>query len=67
MLIEENGLQHLYNIKENDQSDPDVRYLITEVLSYVETHIKYYGKPKHLKDLQAIQLDKWSHIFTSAI
>ncbi|KAM3839968.1 protein zyg-11 homolog B-like isoform 1-T1 [Vipera latastei] len=58
MLIEENGLQHLYNIKENDQSDPDVRYLITEVLSYVETHIKYYGKPKHLKDLQAIQLDK---------
>ncbi|KAL7985077.1 hypothetical protein Chor_003647 [Crotalus horridus] len=58
MLIEENGLQHLYNIKENEQSDPDVRYLTTEVLSYVETHIKYYGKPKHLKELQAIQIDK---------
>lgn len=52
MLIEENGLRHLYNIKENDQSDPDVRYLITKTLSYVETHVKYYGKPKHLKELQ---------------
>uniref|UniRef100_A0A8C6XU39 Zyg-11 family member A, cell cycle regulator n=1 Tax=Naja naja TaxID=35670 RepID=A0A8C6XU39_NAJNA len=39
MLIEENGLQHLYNIKENDQSDPDVQYLITKILTYVETHI----------------------------
>ncbi|XP_025024133.1 protein zyg-11 homolog B isoform X1 [Python bivittatus] len=53
MLIEENGLQHLHNIKENDQSDPDVQYLTTEILSYVETHMKYYGKPKHLKALQA--------------
>ncbi|XP_026562892.1 protein zyg-11 homolog B-like isoform X1 [Pseudonaja textilis] len=52
MLIEENGLQHLYNIKENDQSDPDVRYLITKILTYVETHVKYYGKSKHLKELQ---------------
>uniref|UniRef100_A0A8C7E2V4 Zyg-11 family member A, cell cycle regulator n=1 Tax=Naja naja TaxID=35670 RepID=A0A8C7E2V4_NAJNA len=52
MLIEENGLQHLYNIKENDQSDPDVQYLITKILTYVETHVKYYGKSKHLKELQ---------------
>nr|XP_060629504.1 protein zyg-11 homolog B-like isoform X2 [Anolis sagrei ordinatus] len=51
MLIEENGLQHLYNIKENDQSDPDVRFLTTEILSYVNTHMKYYGKSKHRKEL----------------
>uniref|UniRef100_A0A8D0DVN4 Zyg-11 family member A, cell cycle regulator n=1 Tax=Salvator merianae TaxID=96440 RepID=A0A8D0DVN4_SALMN len=53
MLIEENGLQHLYNIKENDHSDPDVQYLTTEILTYVDTHMKYYGKPKHLKELRA--------------
>ncbi|XP_070602014.1 protein zyg-11 homolog B-like isoform X2 [Erythrolamprus reginae] len=52
MLIDENGLQHLYNIKENDQSDPDVQCLIAKILCYVETHVKYYGKPKHLKELQ---------------
>nr|XP_028589291.1 protein zyg-11 homolog B-like [Podarcis muralis] len=53
MLIEENGLQHLYNIKENDQSDPDVQYLTNEILSYVDTHMKYYGKPKQRKEIQA--------------
>uniref|UniRef100_R4G9Y7 Zyg-11 family member A, cell cycle regulator n=1 Tax=Anolis carolinensis TaxID=28377 RepID=R4G9Y7_ANOCA len=52
MLIEENGLQHLYNIKENYQSDPDVQYLTTEILTYVNTHMKYYGKFKHRKELQ---------------
>ncbi|XP_015278775.1 PREDICTED: protein zyg-11 homolog B-like [Gekko japonicus] len=53
MLIEEDGLQHLYNIKENDQSDPDVLYLTTEILTYMDNHMMYYGKPKHLKELQA--------------
>lgn len=53
MLLEEDGLQHLHNIKENDQSDPDLQYLITEILTYIDTHMLYYGKPKHLKELQA--------------
>ncbi|XP_044286111.1 protein zyg-11 homolog B-like isoform X1 [Varanus komodoensis] len=53
ILIEENGVQHLYNIKENVQSDPDVQYLTTEILTYMDTHMKYYGKPKHLKEPQA--------------
>lgn len=53
MLIEEDGLQHLYNIKENDQSDPDVLYLTAEILTYMDNHMMYYGKPKHLKELQA--------------
>nr|XP_020643769.1 protein zyg-11 homolog B-like isoform X3 [Pogona vitticeps] len=53
MLIEENGLQHLYNIKENDQSDPDLQNFTAEILTYVDTHMKYYGKPKHLKESQA--------------
>lgn len=53
MLLEEDGLQHLHNIKENAQSDPDVQYLTTEILTYIDTHMLYYGKPKHLKELQA--------------
>uniref|UniRef100_A0A8D0H677 Zyg-11 family member A, cell cycle regulator n=1 Tax=Sphenodon punctatus TaxID=8508 RepID=A0A8D0H677_SPHPU len=52
MLIEEDGLPHLYNIKENDQADPDVRRIVAEILASVDTHMLYYGKPKNLKELQ---------------
>uniref|UniRef100_A0A8C8R5X8 Zyg-11 family member A, cell cycle regulator n=1 Tax=Pelusios castaneus TaxID=367368 RepID=A0A8C8R5X8_9SAUR len=53
MLIEEGGLQHLYNIKENNQSDPDVLRINTEILDSVETHMMYYGRPKCLKKPQS--------------
>uniref|UniRef100_K7G4F3 Zyg-11 family member A, cell cycle regulator n=1 Tax=Pelodiscus sinensis TaxID=13735 RepID=K7G4F3_PELSI len=52
MLIEEGGLQHLYDIKESNQTDPDVLQINSAILDTVETHMMYYGRPKFLKKPQ---------------
>ncbi|KAM9129565.1 protein zyg-11 homolog B-like [Pangshura tecta] len=52
MLIEEGGLQHLYDIKENNQTDPAVLQINNEILDTAETHMMYYGRPKYLKKPQ---------------
>ncbi|XP_019334749.1 protein zyg-11 homolog B isoform X2 [Alligator mississippiensis] len=53
MLIEEGGLRHLRDIKENEQTDPDVLQITAEILDSVDTHIRYYGKPKSLQKPEA--------------
>ncbi|XP_025062438.1 protein zyg-11 homolog B isoform X2 [Alligator sinensis] len=53
MLIEEGGLRHLHDIKGNEQTDPDVLQITAEILDSVDTHIRYYGKPKSLQKPEA--------------
>ncbi|KAJ7423954.1 Protein zyg-11 B [Willisornis vidua] len=45
MLIEEGGLQHLYNIKENVQTDPHVQRIAIAILDSLEKHIMRHGRP----------------------
>ncbi|KAM6305543.1 protein zyg-11 homolog B [Aegotheles albertisi] len=45
MLIEEGGLQHLYNIKENVQTDPHVQRIAVAILDSLEEHIMRHGRP----------------------
>ncbi|XP_048352846.1 protein zyg-11 homolog B isoform X2 [Sphaerodactylus townsendi] len=45
MLIEEGGLHHLYNIKENSQTDPDVQRIAISILDSLEKHILRHGRP----------------------
>ncbi|XP_077679803.1 protein zyg-11 homolog B isoform X3 [Eretmochelys imbricata] len=49
MLIEEGGLQHLYNIKENGQTDPDVQRIAIAILDSLEKHIVRHGRPPPCK------------------
>ncbi|XP_019386985.1 PREDICTED: protein zyg-11 homolog B-like isoform X2 [Crocodylus porosus] len=53
MLIEESGLQHLHDIKQNEQTDPDVLQITAEILDSVDTHTRYYGRPKSLQKPEA--------------
>ncbi|XP_062353522.1 protein zyg-11 homolog B isoform X2 [Cinclus cinclus] len=45
MLIEEGGLQHLYNIKENVHTDPHVQRIAVAILDSLEKHIMRHGRP----------------------
>lgn len=45
MLIEEGGLQHLYNIKENVHTDPHVQRIAIAILDSLEKHIMRHGRP----------------------
>lgn len=45
MLIEEGGLQHLYNIKEHQQTDPHVQQIAVAILDSLEKHIVRHGRP----------------------
>ncbi|XP_061488986.1 protein zyg-11 homolog B isoform X3 [Rhineura floridana] len=45
MLIEEGGLHHLFNIKENSQTDPDVQRIAISILDSLEKHILRHGRP----------------------
>ncbi|KAM6456407.1 protein zyg-11 homolog B isoform X1 [Python bivittatus] len=45
MLIEEGGLHHLFNIKENSQTDPDVQRIAVSILDSLEKHILRHGRP----------------------
>lgn len=45
MLIEEGGLQHLYSIKENGETDPDVQRIAISILDSLEKHILRHGRP----------------------
>lgn len=45
MLIDEGGLHHLYNIKENNQTDPDVQRIAISILDSLEKHILRHGRP----------------------
>ncbi|KAK2501529.1 hypothetical protein MC885_007295 [Smutsia gigantea] len=49
MLIEEGGLQHLYNIKEHDQTDPHVQQIAVAILDSLEKHIVRHGRPPPCK------------------
>ncbi|KAL7985076.1 hypothetical protein Chor_003646 [Crotalus horridus] len=45
MLIEEGGLHHLFNIKKNSQTDPDVQRIAVSILDSLEKHILRHGRP----------------------
>lgn len=45
MLIEEGGLHHLFNIKENSQTDADVQRIAVSILDSLEKHILRHGRP----------------------
>uniref|UniRef100_A0A803T764 Zyg-11 family member B, cell cycle regulator n=1 Tax=Anolis carolinensis TaxID=28377 RepID=A0A803T764_ANOCA len=45
MLIEEGGLHHLFNIKQNSQTDPDVQRIAISILDSLEKHILRHGRP----------------------
>uniref|UniRef100_A0A8C6XW05 Zyg-11 family member B, cell cycle regulator n=1 Tax=Naja naja TaxID=35670 RepID=A0A8C6XW05_NAJNA len=45
MLIEEGGLHHLFNIKENNQTDADVQRIAVSILDSLEKHILRHGRP----------------------
>ncbi|KAM5266265.1 protein zyg-11 homolog B isoform 2-T3 [Hipposideros larvatus] len=49
MLIEEGGLQHLYNIKEHEQTDPHVQQIAVAILDSLEKHIVRHGRPPPCK------------------
>ncbi|ERE82979.1 putative protein zyg-11 [Cricetulus griseus] len=49
MLIEEGGLQHLYNIKEHEQTDPYVQQIAVAILDSLEKHIVRHGRPPPCK------------------
>ncbi|XP_045440562.1 protein zyg-11 homolog B isoform X3 [Pipistrellus kuhlii] len=49
MLIEEGGLQHLYNIKEHEQTDPHVQQIAVAILDTLEKHIVRHGRPPPCK------------------
>lgn len=49
MLIEEGGLQHLYNIKEHEQTDPHVQQIAVAILDSLEKHIVRHGRPPPVK------------------
>uniref|UniRef100_A0A2K6TX63 Zyg-11 family member B, cell cycle regulator n=1 Tax=Saimiri boliviensis boliviensis TaxID=39432 RepID=A0A2K6TX63_SAIBB len=45
MLIEEGGLQHLYNIKDHEHTDPHVQQIAVAILDSLEKHIVRHGRP----------------------
>ncbi|XP_058437447.1 protein zyg-11 homolog B isoform X2 [Marmota monax] len=49
MLIEEGGLQHLYSIKEHEQTDPHVQQIAVAILDSLEKHIVRHGRPPPCK------------------
>ncbi|XP_011938106.1 PREDICTED: protein zyg-11 homolog B [Cercocebus atys] len=49
MLIEEGGLQHLYNIKDHEHTDPHVQQIAVAILDSLEKHIVRHGRPPPCK------------------
>ncbi|MBN3274247.1 ZY11B protein, partial [Polyodon spathula] len=44
MLIEEGGMQHLYQVKENPQTHPDVQRMSSSILESLERHLARTGQ-----------------------
>ncbi|MBN3275918.1 ZY11B protein, partial [Polyodon spathula] len=44
MLIEEGGMQHLYQVKENPQTHPDVQRVSSSILESLEIHLARTGQ-----------------------
>ncbi|KAK1165118.1 hypothetical protein AOXY_G13570 [Acipenser oxyrinchus oxyrinchus] len=44
MLIEEGGMQHLYQVKENPQTHPDVQRVSSSILESLERHLARTGQ-----------------------
>ena len=57
MLIEEGGLQHLYNIKEHEQTDPHVQQIAVAILDSLEKHIVRHGRPPPCKKQSQARLN----------